>query len=287
MLIKSISIKKLFGLYSYEIELEKDQNIFLMTGPNGYGKTTILTIINNLYLKNISYFQQLNFESIDIDFTNNQRLEIKRESVKEKNNTEKIDIENLPKRKVEFIWYDKKKEVGRFPTTRKKVKNDHDDIIDFIDYFSNSDNINRERVINSYYRNRNVKRQINLNEKKFRSSQISMLLESFSSSFIEAQRIFTISEKRRTQDIDDESKDDFLTIHLIADELKKIMEQSYFNYLKVAQKRDSQFLEVLLSSENKYSEEEYKKKADRMEKILKELTDFGLISKTEIKPYSE
>ena len=157
---------------------------------------------------------------------------------------------------MEFIWYDKKKEVGRFPTTRKKVKNDHDDIIDFIDYFSNSDNINRERVINSYYRNRNVKRQINLNEKKFRSSQISMLLESFSSSFIEAQRIFTISEKRRTQDIDDESKDDFLTIHLIADELKKIMEQSYFNYLKVAQKRDSQFLEVLLSSENKYSEEE-------------------------------
>ena len=83
MLIKSISIKKLFGLYSYEIELEKDQNIFLITGPNGYGKTTILTIINNLYLKNISYFQQLNFESIDIDFTNNQRLEIKRESVKE------------------------------------------------------------------------------------------------------------------------------------------------------------------------------------------------------------
>ena len=55
----------------------------------------------------------------------------------------------------------------------------------------------------------------------------------------------------------------------------------------MAQKRDSQFLEVLLSSENKYSEDEYKKKADEMEKILKELVDFGLISKTDIKPYSE
>ena len=60
MLITSFSIKKLFGLYSYEFKLEEDQNIFLITGPNGYGKTTILTIINNLYLKDILYFHKLN-----------------------------------------------------------------------------------------------------------------------------------------------------------------------------------------------------------------------------------
>lgn len=287
MLITSFSIKKLFGLYSYEFKLEEDQNIFLITGPNGYGKTTILTIINNLYLKDILYFHKLNFERINVDFKNNQRLEIKREAKKEKDKSEIIDIQNIPNKKVEFIWYDKKKEIGRFPIKGKKDKIGDNDIIDFIDYPYDSENASRERMINLYFRSEYAKERSSFIEKEFRNSQISMLLESFSSSFIEAQRIFTISEKRRTQDIDDEPKDDFLTIHLIADELKKVMEQSYFDYLKMAQKRDSQFLEVLLSSENKYSEDEYKKKADEMEKILKELVDFGLISKTDIKPYSE
>ena len=152
MLITSFSIKKLFGLYSYEFKLEEDQNIFLITGPNGYGKTTILTIINNLYLKDILYFHKLNFERINVDFKNNQRLEIKREAKKEKDKSEIIDIQNIPNKKVEFIWYDKKKEIGRFPIKGKKDKIGDNDIIDFIDYPYDSENASRERMINLYFR---------------------------------------------------------------------------------------------------------------------------------------
>ena len=187
---------------------------------------------------------------------------------------------------MEFIWYDKKKEIGRFPIKGKKDKIGDNDIIDFIDYPYDSENASRERMINLYFRSKYAKERSNFIKDEFRNSQISMLLESFSSSFIEAQRVLTVKEKRRSQDIDEETKNDFLTIHLIADELRKLMEHKYFNYLKMAQRRDSQFLDVLLSSRSRYSEDEYKEKAVGMEKILKELTDFGLISKTEIKPYS-
>jgi predicted ATP-binding protein involved in virulence len=48
MKLQSIKINKLFGLFDYHIELNNAENLIILTGPNGYGKTTILNIIYNL-----------------------------------------------------------------------------------------------------------------------------------------------------------------------------------------------------------------------------------------------
>jgi predicted ATP-binding protein involved in virulence len=49
MRLNRIKIEKLFGKFDYDIKLNQDEGITILTGPNGYGKTTILTIIANLY----------------------------------------------------------------------------------------------------------------------------------------------------------------------------------------------------------------------------------------------
>jgi len=62
-MLRSITIKGLFNQFSYKIDL-KDEGITILTGPNGYGKTTILNIIYAFAIKNLIYFFQLPFDQI-------------------------------------------------------------------------------------------------------------------------------------------------------------------------------------------------------------------------------
>ena len=59
-MIKSIKITNLYYIYSYDIDVVNESNVLILTGPNGFGKTTILQIINHLcslqyFGKNIPY----------------------------------------------------------------------------------------------------------------------------------------------------------------------------------------------------------------------------------------
>ena len=60
-MLESIKIKKLFGLFDYHITLDISENITILTGPNGYGKTTILKIIYHFFNLENKYFHELDF----------------------------------------------------------------------------------------------------------------------------------------------------------------------------------------------------------------------------------
>lgn len=62
-MLKRIKIEKLFDQFDYDIEL-KVEGITILTGPNGYGKTTVLKILDALALENIFYFFRLLFKKI-------------------------------------------------------------------------------------------------------------------------------------------------------------------------------------------------------------------------------
>ena len=77
-MLESITIKKLFGLFDYHIKFDTVENITILTGPNGYGKTTILNIIYHFFNQNSEYFQKLNFASITFYFQNQKTVELKK-----------------------------------------------------------------------------------------------------------------------------------------------------------------------------------------------------------------
>ncbi|ELL6536721.1 AAA family ATPase [Salmonella enterica] len=62
-----LKINKLFGLLDYDIPLNNHE-ITMLTGPNGYGKTMILKIINAVLANELNILCKLKFGLIKIDF---------------------------------------------------------------------------------------------------------------------------------------------------------------------------------------------------------------------------
>jgi ABC-type lipoprotein export system ATPase subunit len=76
--LKRLVIKKLFGTFDYTIELKPD-DLTVLIGPNGYGKTTILRILYELAQRNFFYFSGLNFQKIEICLANEQFIVIEKQ----------------------------------------------------------------------------------------------------------------------------------------------------------------------------------------------------------------
>ena len=58
-MISCLEIKKLFNRFDYTIELQRN-TITILTGPNGFGKSTILKIISALSSTNVMFFYNAN-----------------------------------------------------------------------------------------------------------------------------------------------------------------------------------------------------------------------------------
>ena len=70
-MIKKLNIKKLFGQFNYEIEF-KNTGITIITGPNGFGKSTILKIIEALADKDLYEICQFPFEELSVSLNNDE-----------------------------------------------------------------------------------------------------------------------------------------------------------------------------------------------------------------------
>jgi predicted ATP-binding protein involved in virulence len=75
MKLLGIKIEKLFGQFDYDITLNQDNGITILTGPNGYGKTTILNIIWSLFNQDFDYIlSAVPFKEIRLSLDNCQTL---------------------------------------------------------------------------------------------------------------------------------------------------------------------------------------------------------------------
>ena len=93
-MLTNISISNLFSLYSYELDLKtEDSSVCFITGPNGYGKTSILKIIDNIYNGRWENLFDICFEKIGLTFSGGVRMSVvqTRKSLLEEDSDELID----------------------------------------------------------------------------------------------------------------------------------------------------------------------------------------------------
>lgn len=74
-MLQTINLKKLFGRFNYSLTMKSD-GVTIITGPNGFGKSTILKIIEAIWKRNIRYFFQLDFEAITVFCDGTSNIEI-------------------------------------------------------------------------------------------------------------------------------------------------------------------------------------------------------------------
>lgn len=291
MELNSIKIQKLFGLFDYNIELNNEENLTILTGPNGYGKTTILNIIYNLFNQRFFYFQKLNFELITLFFEQSRKIEITKKKGKEKieqtiqviNNQQRIINQNIETTDIHlslfinniqedtFVYNSElenrlAQELRRFYPIRQLTSDlwfdDRTGRQVSINEFLNENSTQLpERIITL------IKRQGNQN------TQILQILSQTSVYLIKEQRLLKQVVDNRSPN----SNSSFInTIEEYAKELKILIEQKQLEAYQITQQLDSSFPKRLIECKEFLSESDFNYRFTELTKKQELLKTFGI-----------
>ena len=76
--ISKIGVCGLFNQFNHDIKLNLDERITIMTGPNGFGKTMILRMLNALFTRSVRSLEAMPFRSLSISFDDDSILNVQR-----------------------------------------------------------------------------------------------------------------------------------------------------------------------------------------------------------------
>ena len=281
-MLESIKIKKLFGLFDYHITLDTSENITILTGPNGYGKTTILNIIYHFFNQQFSYFQKLNFESISFEFSENKRMELTKKEKKAilTNNT---SIFPRVYTDIHINFFDSEKKIGTFiydSELRELIANE-------LKNFFSLRQIEEDLWINTRTNEKiSLNNFLNLYKEQLPEHFISLIKKKQSEEknnpiiiFLNSLNIYLIKEQRLLHKIfgRDKEEDTFLnTIELYAEELKKLIEEKQLEAYQITQKLDSSFPKRLIETKTVIDEATFKERFAKLNYKQSKLQQFGI-----------
>ncbi|RLF25880.1 MAG: excinuclease [Thermoplasmata archaeon] len=80
MKIKKITVKNLFGMFCHEVPLNMEDHITIIHGPNGIGKTILLTLLDALFSPQKEYYKlrRIPFNELSVDFDDGSTLCLKK-----------------------------------------------------------------------------------------------------------------------------------------------------------------------------------------------------------------
>ena len=275
MKISSYIISKLFGTFSYTFSFEEKGDVIVITGPNGYGKTTSLLILEELSRKNFYFFYKLRFDRILLNFDNGSKLEILSSLILDhRETTDNEDILLTPHRSVLFRWYSGKGEVSASITI--------DDAI-IQKAKSNFRRIKRngglQEEFDTYISNHPIVLELLL-EPDVHHNYMDMLLymEQLSVMYIPADRL-------REQTV--QKTNNYYTVESVAQSLSSKMQEGRQNYYQSLSRSRNALVDKLLQHAPAYNEDRYNAIKDSLTEKIKYLYAWGLIDFKEIKPYKK
>lgn len=262
--IRRVVIERLYDNYNYDITFHKD-GITLITGPNGFGKTTVLNIIKNALEQNFLYFYELLFKHISFYFDESAlgpRLIISKVKAQQDSlfdNDVEYDLN------IEFYEGNVKKPTDSFVINKKFIRHRRN----MFGSFFREDGLEFYNEDEDYARRRYFDRSNQEIMQHFKNFQI--FLNDKKCLFIKEQRIFFTNNSNDTNEK--------YTITQLAENLKRRYALQKSRYTDESQKIDSSFVERLLGRNYEaYEENEYHERISALEKIVDNYKKFGLIS---------
>ncbi len=265
-MIKNLYIENLFGRFNYNIAL-KTNGITIITGPNGFGKSTILKIINALSKERIQYLIGLDFSKIEIAFDTTK-------TIIEKNDTDisidGISLSFFKKTQDDYIIHSRRRGYFRkTPDGYIDMRTGRRYTDDEFDYDFLQDDDFWEEIMSYGNDERYPKELIQLKQKLKEISE-------------NCGRIRLISEQRLIRrETQPRRADEIRTIDVISDlpeQLKKEIQKVYDEYSSVSNKLDSSYPKRLFSAKDGLeNKNEFTARLYATNEKFKKLNQYGLV----------
>ncbi len=254
MRVTGFKIEELYDIFDYEFHIEASRDIFILTGPNGYGKTTILNILYKLSEKDLGFFYSLPFKSISIKFDDVDEVcilskELENDDVEASDS----DVEISKKRILSFEWNHDGKNVTKV-------------------------------ILDKYVFNRAEEYIYGVNEvleKERNAGQFLLFLSGISVIMLPSNRLAHIVVNRSLMN----EKSYLPTINEVSDKIKSLLEKYYLSYLKSVNSSNSSIFEKLLKEQTPLSQQEYERISEELSLKLVQLHEWGLSSEKSVRPF--
>lgn len=269
-MIKELKVESLFGQFTYDIKF-RPTGIAIITGPNGFGKSTILKIIASLVEEGLYEVCQYPFSKLTVFTNNGDILYI------EKISNNEIIVNNV---KLQFIsshdfdsWERKYssrnfEQIGINSYIDKRTGNvvDRKEFILLREKYSEENAEIKDRLIAmNYMRARREQKE----EGGYKNLDLfySVFKKDLGEiKFIREQRLLREEKKERKYFGDDETEI-VEVIKEIPEKLKEKIQETILQYSQISSKLDSTYPQRLFNMDVKWSQEDYMHRlADIVEK---------------------
>lgn len=254
----SFEVKKLFGKFDYKFKLN-ESGITILTGPNGFGKTTILKCLDALTdIDKVEYFDKLEFEEIQININSNSFILLK-DGMNMTISYNKDKVANF-KDAIKFhgIETRKKNYLGIIYTTTEVFN-------------SKEDEVKAQKAHSEL--------QYILNEVKKNIEKIYYIRDDrlFNKQYVKYYKRNNPHYIFHGYDGDDNNKY-YTIIDSMPDKLKSIIDNSVNEYYNNSNQLDSTYPTRLFKNKDEITNIEFQDKKNDMNKKLAILYDYGLFS---------
>ncbi|MDD1414378.1 AAA family ATPase [Dolichospermum sp. ST_con] len=280
MQIKQISVSGLFGIFDHVIPLNMDDRITVIHGPNGFGKTAMLTILDGLFNSRYSKLRTIPFSKFRVEFDDDSNIEI----IKNVDNSEEIQ------NKIAFDFHQPSLDVVTFdpkiiPDIKGFPLHALEDFIPGLNrisdrkwlYTPTQENLSLEEVLERFGDLLPVKVKL---EKE--PEWLEKLKNNIHIRLIESQRLLNLVPNRRFK-FDDRTPTIESTVSAYSNELAKLMQDKFKEYGTISQSLDRSFpmRVVKQQSSSDLTDEHLRNQLKELEETRSRLIEVGLLDQDE------
>lgn len=302
-LLKQLNIEKLFGIFDFFIKMPEDSSPMILTGPNGYGKTTILSIINAVSKGDLVYFYFLPFRKITLHYAGDSKFIIEKDALQSSDTTGNGNEDNASDFDIRIsdspINSDKNN-ASPYVTKFTIVSQYGNDTLqlDRTEILSAARKVSRrgdtgflpdwgeQRGFDDLMGLAQTHSHLLMNEIRMENEndKFFLLLQTLPPAhLIGSQRIFSEhrnGEKTRGQDTLIEK------INVVSQGIKHLLEKVTEEYIIYSQSSDSNIIAKAIADKEEISPDDYKAKCDNIRKRIEFLKRLGLVGDILIPEYS-